>query len=214
MAFFEVMDIWKGNSIGQKRDHYQNSSKPFQAIRSLVKSKSSSVTIPKTYLIKGDAKAINERIQDDLISKSCSSMRSIAATGKEYKDWEKDNLQYLPTLFQERVNGIDQRVHILDNQCWSLEVSSKDHIDYRYASKGSIEYCVSKLPESIYKFCKSLASIEKNRFVGIDFIKQGEKYFCLECNPGPGWSTFNHPSRSQFTQSFIKALIQKKENIL
>ena len=35
MAFFEVLDLWKGNLIGQKRDHHQNSSKIYQAITSI-----------------------------------------------------------------------------------------------------------------------------------------------------------------------------------
>lgn len=29
IAFFEVLDIWQGNLIGQKRDHYHNSSKAY-----------------------------------------------------------------------------------------------------------------------------------------------------------------------------------------
>ena len=35
ISFFEILDIWNGNLIGQRRDHYQNFSKAYQGITSI-----------------------------------------------------------------------------------------------------------------------------------------------------------------------------------
>jgi hypothetical protein len=210
IALFEVMDIWKGNNIGQKRDHFQNTSKPFQAIHSILKSidlkNDNIISIPKTYLIKGDFEQSQEKLEGNFIVKSCSSMRSIVATQKDYHKWDKKNLNNIPTLFQELIEGKDYRVHILDEKIWSLSVNSKDHIDYRYSSKTSLSYQAEDIPEEVKEFCMNIIKIEKNRLVGIDFIKHNDSFYCLECNPGPGWSTFNHPSKKEFCDFFSNKL--------
>jgi predicted nucleic acid binding AN1-type Zn finger protein len=213
IALFEVMDIWKGNAIGQKRDHFQNTSKPFQAISSILHSIRSTenlqVAIPKTYLIKGDYKSFKGKLNGKFIVKSCSSMRSIAATNSDYCSWDFNTLKNIPVLFQEKIEGEDYRVHILDDITWSLAVSSKDHTDYRYSSKKALKYRPENLPISVKDFCKTLARIEGNRLIGVDFIKSMNKFFCLESNPGPGWSTFNHSSRMNFSKHFINTLKRK-----
>lgn len=175
-----------------------------------MKSKSKFVKVPTTYLIKGKAKDVLSQLPSDLVTKSCSGMRSIAATNDQFKDWSLNNLQNIPTLFQQRIDGVDQRVHLLDDFIWSLEVISKDCIDYRYSSRNSVEYSTTELPDVLVEYCKNLARIENNRFVGVDFIRKGETYYGLECNPGPGWSTFRHHSRKKFAQAFIKTLHMKK----
>ena len=132
-------------------------------------------------------------------------MRSKVASQKEFIEWDFRNINNLPTLFQERIKGKDLRVHVCQNNYWSLLVDSKDFIDYRYASKESIVYKHITLPNSIKYFCKTLAEIERNNLIGIDLIKKKNDYFCLESNPGPGWSTFNHSGKKQFAKKILKA---------
>jgi glutathione synthase/RimK-type ligase-like ATP-grasp enzyme len=204
------MDIWKGNSIGQKRDHFQNASKPYQAIHSILEAKriidSKEIRIPKTCLIKGDYSILEQRTKGRLIAKSCSSMRSIVATDNDFNLWDKQNLKSIPVLFQELVEGIDYRIHILDDSTWTLAITSKDHTDYRYSSKVALEYQMQEPPKTVLNFCKTLLKVEQNRFIGIDLIKTNNEFVCLESNPGPGWSTFNHPSRREFSKSFNTTL--------
>jgi D-alanine-D-alanine ligase-like ATP-grasp enzyme len=53
--------------------------------------------------------------------------------------------------------------------------------------------------------------MERNSFLGIDLMFARGKFFCLEANPGPGWSTFNHPSKSEFARAIFDTF-KFKEN--
>lgn len=203
LAFFEVLDIWKGKLLGQKRDHFHNFSKAFQGITSIKKSSTCTgkkIKYPRSFFLKGDYSLLRFRFEGQLVVKSCSSNRSKVVTEEIFSSWNFDNLNNLPVFFQEKIDGIDVRVHVCENLIWPLMVLNKDCIDYRYASKGTIHYQKTKLPDSIIKFCKSISLIEKNIFIGIDLLKTDNEYYCLESNPGPGWSTYQHSSKKKFAQ--------------
>ena len=58
VALFEVLDIWKGILIGQKRDHYHNFSKAYQGITSIKNAAKAAgnriVKYPRSFFLKGD----------------------------------------------------------------------------------------------------------------------------------------------------------------
>lgn len=116
VAFFEVLDVWQGNLIGQRRDHYHNSSKAYQGITSIQNAVKmageQSARYPRSFFLKGDFKLLQERFKGSLVVKSCSNMRSKVASEDIFSGWEVKNLYNLPTLFQEKINGKDIRVHI------------------------------------------------------------------------------------------------------
>lgn len=89
-------------------------------------------------------------------------------------------------------------------------VENKDCLDSRYASKGTIKYQQVQLPKEIKDFCKSVAKYENNQFIGVDLMKSGNTYVCLESNPGPGWSTFNHSSKTEFAKHVLSKLLRRK----
>lgn len=211
-AFFEVLDIWDGNLIGQKRDHHHNFSKAYQGITSIKNANlisRRSVKYPRSFFIKGDLAMLKEKTPSSLVVKSCSNMRSTVVSEEIFQDWDQGNLNNLPTMFQEKINGKDIRVHVCEEIIWTLQIESKDCIDYRYASKGIIKYHKIQLPKYVRKFCKFIARFEKNRFIGIDLIMQEGIYYCLESNPGPGWSTYHHESKKMFSQTIYKQLLKK-----
>ena len=78
-AFFEILDIWHGNLLGQRRDHYQNFSKAYQGITS-VKSSSlatkEKVKYPRSFFIKGSYDLLHSKFKKSLVVKSCSNVRS------------------------------------------------------------------------------------------------------------------------------------------
>ncbi|MGK5595274.1 MAG: hypothetical protein ACSNEK_07955 [Parachlamydiaceae bacterium] len=118
--------------------------------------------------------------------------------------------KHLPTLFQEKIEGSDIRVHVCGKTIWALRVANKDCIDYRYASKGIIKYQKIQLTKEIKAFCQTIAQYENNRLVGVDLMKTKNSYFCLESNPGPGWSTFNHSSKREFAKQVLGKLLRRK----
>ncbi|ADI37596.1 ATP-grasp domain-containing protein [Waddlia chondrophila] len=188
---------------------------PYQIIHSVLqavkKINTDKVGIAKTYLVKGNIREIKSRLDKQYIVKSCSSMRSIAATEQDYNSWEMQDLKNVPVMFQEYIDGTDYRIHFMDDYTWTLSVISKDRADYRYSSKHSLEYRLETIPSELDDFCKDLSKIEDNRFIGVDLIKTGDRYVCLESNPGPDWSTFYHPSRDQFNHFFIQTLAQEEK---
>ncbi len=210
IAFFEVLDLWKGNLIGQRRDHHHNTSKAYQAITSIRNASKriagNGVAYPRSFFIKTSLKTIPQ-FNGEMIVKSCSNIRSQVVSQSEFNKWDASNVRHLPTLFQEKVDGKDVRVHVCKNNFWTLLVDSKDCVDYRYASKGSIKYQSITLPDDVIAFCKSMSHLEENKLIGVDLIKTAQGYFCLESNPGPGWSTFNHPTKKKFAQEVFNELL-------
>ncbi len=212
IAFFEILDIWKGNLLGQKRDHYQNFSKGYQGITSIRTSSAlnrKKIRYPKSFFVKGDYQLLLNRFKESLIVKSCSNMRSKVVSDEVFSNWDFNKLNNLPTLFQEKIQGTDIRVHVCGNVVWPLQVETKDCIDYRYASKGSVSYKEIQLPFFIKNFCRSIAQVEKNKFIGVDLMKSNNKYYCFESNPGPGWSTYHHSSKKIFAKNVFKQLLRK-----
>ena len=212
IAFFEILDIWDGNLLGQKRDHYQNFSKAYQEITSIRNSSLATggkIKYPRSFFLKGSYGLLADKSKESLIVKSCSNIRSKVVSEETFSKWDLENLNNLPTFFQEKVIGDDIRVHVCGNSVWPLQVKTKDCIDYRYASKGSVKYQEIKLPASIKAFCKTIAKIESNKFVGVDLMKSGSIYFCLESNPGPGWSTYHHSSKKKFSKNVFKQLLRR-----
>ena len=212
LAFFEVLDIWQGVILGQKRDHYHNSSKAYQCITTISQAislvKDSSIKYPKSFFIKGsDIDFQSILIQKQLIVKSNSSIRSEVVDSTIFSLWDHKNLENVPTLFQEKIDGIDHRVHVCPNFLWALQVLDKNTVDYRY-SRSCVQYNQIELPKNIHLFCQKLAKIELNELIGIDLIAMNGVYFCLESNPGPGWSTFRHPSRIVFSRNLLTFLQQ------
>jgi hypothetical protein len=209
IAFFEVLDVWKGNLIGQRRDHHHNFSKAYQAVTSLREAKrkigDDSIKYPRSFFIKGTPELL-DNLQIALIVKSCSNTRSRVVCKEEYGKWDLDNLNNLPTLFQEKIIGKDIRVHVCHNNIWSLLVDTKDCVDYRYSTKGSVTYKAIQLPPALQEYCLKIADFEKNKLIGIDLMLSEQEYFCLESNPGPGWSTYNHPSKREFADHVFKQL--------
>lgn len=214
LALFEVLDIWKGNLIGQKRDHYHNSSKAYQGITSIKNAAKEAgnqiVKYPHSFFLKGDFGLLKNRYKGSLIVKSCSNIRSKVVSDEIFNKWDLKNINHLPTLFQEKIDGIDIRIHVCGKTIWPLVVENKDCIDYRYASKGSIKYKQVQLPKEINVFCKSVARYENNQLIGVDLMKSGNVYYCLESNPGPGWSTFNHSSKTEFAKKVLGKLSRRK----
>lgn len=215
LAFLEALEQWNGKLIGQRHCHFQNFSKIYQMIHSMRKAQKAAdqeeTILPYSFFIKGHEKLVKQKFHSSLIVKSCSSYRSKVATQKEFQTWNKEPLKYLPTLFQQHIKGSDLRVHACDGIFWALKVKNKDHVDYRYSTRGSVNYENIKISYGVQKFCKALAAEEKNSLIGIDFVHSNGKYYCLESNPGPGWSTFNHSSKSEFTYAIFSKLLPKSD---
>lgn len=207
-----ALDCWDGKIIGPRFTNFQNSSKPYQLSitlkKALVDLKSNKIRFPDSYIIKGTKKFDKlTQAQSELIVKSSSGIRSEVATANHFNKWDRQNINYLPTFFQEACYGPDIRVHCFDNRCWSIIIRSKEgSIDYRYASKKG-NYEKLQTPEVLQAFCQICVDLEKTPLAGLDFVKTDQAYVCLESNPNPGWAGFHRFSKEE--PLLAKALMEQ-----
>ncbi len=160
-------------------DQFRNTSKPFQQITTL-----QSIQTPFTSIIKKYKTSLPKKS----VVKSISSVRSIVVDENIYKQWNAEALSHLPVQFQEKIDGKNIRVHVVDDEVFAHEVHIQGGVDYRY---NKPQYTPIQLPQSVIEVCQELRQRENNLLVGIDLIYKNKKYYCLEVNPSPGWGHFH-----------------------
>jgi len=203
--FHQLLMLWPYKLICGPNVAYNNESKLFQLNSSLKKASHSleSISIGKSYVVKGVNQYLNLPKDKSFIVKSLSAVRSKVVDDRTYKNWSFKSLDHLPTLFQEKAEGLDIRVHILYGKTFAKMSTHKSNTDYRYQDK--FELCDVEPSEDLKTFCKLVAQDEHNEFMGLDFIKTEHGFQVLEANPCPGWSAY-HPFNSASIDPFLVAL--------
>ncbi|MCH9756845.1 MAG: ATP-grasp domain-containing protein [Gammaproteobacteria bacterium] len=206
--FYSFTNTWKGKILCAPKRQCSNESKLYQLNQSLKQAATnkSAVSIGKSYVIKGPGLYEQKIAQKSCIVKSLSGIRSIVVDQKQYAHWNKKNIHHLPVLFQEKIEGQDLRVHVIQNQTFSKLSLSKDNIDYRYDKSFFKLKNIKTLPNDLKQFACLVSQYEKNQLIGIDFIKTKSHHVVLEANPSPGWSAY-HECNGIGLSSFIKTLL-------
>jgi glutathione synthase/RimK-type ligase-like ATP-grasp enzyme len=178
-----------------------NNSKPYQS-RSIARE---GFAVPDT-LITTDADAALEfwAVHGDVVYKSISGMRSIVSRlDASHRDRLAD-VASCPVQFQQYVEGIDYRVHVVGRDVFVCRVRSPA-VDYRYAAAGDepIELVASELPDDVATRCVSLAARLGIELAGIDLrLDRDGRWWCFEVNTAPGFTWYE-----QHTQLPIAAAV-------
>jgi RimK-like ATP-grasp domain len=168
-----------------------NTSKPYQALAI----KQQGFIVPETIITNLPHEV--QRFQQNKISviyKSISGVRSIVHELNDDDAARLPLIQSCPTMFQEKLNGNNLRVHVVGNKCFAHFIHS-NIVDYRYASKagGSATIEAFELNEKITKACIALSKKLRLPLAGIDlFVTPANEYYCFEVNPSPGFSFFEN----------------------
>jgi glutathione synthase/RimK-type ligase-like ATP-grasp enzyme len=165
------------------------------------------ISIPPTTIIKGIGyEKVTSPPQDrQYITKFLSDIRSIVVNNSTFRQWDKEGIQNLPTLFQEHIKGIDWRIQVCGDQVFAVKINKKDAVDYRYAVSVSFEEV--KPPPQVITFCMAVSQFEDNPCMGIDLIQTDCGDIFLEANPAPGWDYyFKETSRKEQVCRAILAL--------
>ncbi len=167
-----------------------NSSKPYQT--DLLRQHG--FTVPRscsTNSPKVAASFIND-LPDGVIYKSNSAHRSIVQPVRTSDYSRLDLIQGCPVFFQERIRGIDVRVHVIQNSTFSVEIRSSE-VDYRYDRSLDITEAAHELDTAVAAKCIAITRSIGLTFSGIDFIRSDEddQYYCLEVNPMPGYHGYD-----------------------
>lgn len=212
--FYNFVDSWDGKVVCAPNKQNNNESKLYQLNTSLLASceKNKNISIGKSYVIKGHESYEQLPIGKSYIVKSLSGIRSIVVDEKDFKNWNQSNINNLPVLFQEKVDGNDLRVHVVNGNVYGKLSSGKEEVDYRYDSNFCTLQDFNDFTDELRQFCKNVTIYEDNPLMGIDFIKTNNQYVVLEANPSPGWSAY-HECNGMQNDDFVSDLLMELKNV-
>lgn len=166
-----------------------NASKPYQA--QLI---AHHFPVPET-LVTNDPSAVlafRER-HGRLIFKSISGTRSIVQELRDGDIGRLPQLEACPSQFQQLIDGVDVRVHVIaDGTAFGTRIAS-DAADWRYAHLHAMDAEMTTWPldERLAERCLDLVLALGLEFAGVDLrMTPDGEMFCLEVNPSPAFSAF------------------------
>lgn len=186
--FINWLDVADAIILNRPHCMESNTSKPMQAqwISEV------GFPIPET-LVTSHSEAVREfhSRHSRIIFKSISGVRSIVREFNASFAERLPLLIHLPVQFQEYIEGVDVRVHVVGANCLAAEISS-NATDYRYT--GNAEHTslsIHCLPDVISEKCVQLSRHLQLPLAGIDLRKTpAGEYFCFEVNPMPAFSYY------------------------
>lgn len=212
--FYNFLASWTGKVLCSPRAQMNNESKLYQLNHSLraAQGSSQSISLGKSYVIKGRRKFEQLPQEKSYIVKSLCSIRSIVVDESAFQYWHSNALNNLPVLFQEKVEGEDLRIHVINGKIHGKISLKKQQVDYRYNNPFWDLRDFTDLPQELQNFCRAVSYEEDNALLGIDFIKTENNYVVLEANPSPGWSAY-HSSNGIDHDGFIADLLVELKNV-
>ncbi len=212
--FYNFVDTWDGKVVCSPSAQNNNESKLYQLTHSLTACSKNykNISIGTSYVVKGET-VFDQLVKNkSYIVKSLSSIRSIVVDDSEFNRWNQESLNNLPVLFQEKAEGNDLRVHVVNGKVYGKYSTEKSQVDYRYDNKFWSLKEFNNFSTELKTFCLDVAAYEKNPLIGIDFIKNGDSYVVLEANPSPGWSAY-HECNGVENDPFVDDLLLEFNNV-
>lgn len=183
-----------------------NASKPFQSAQARAVGFATPDTLITTSREAARAFAAEH---DEVIYKSTSGVRSVVATLDPTDEQRLDDLQSCPTQFQQRVAGVDVRVHVVGPLVFACEVRSSA-VDYRYAGRHGLDVQIRavELPADVAAQCLALAELTELPLAGIDLRRTAnDQWYCFEINPSPGFTYYTNATDQPVADAIADLLL-------
>lgn len=166
--------------------------------------------IPATLVTNDPAEALAfHAAHGRIIFKSISAIRSIVRELNPRDKGRLRRLRNLPTQFQEFIDGVNVRVHVVGKRVFATEIAT-EATDYRYASRDgqAVEMRPIELPENIAERCVRLSQELVLPLCGIDLKRtpHGE-YYCFEVNPSPAYSYYQQQTGQPIADAIVDYLL-------
>lgn len=155
-----------------------------------------------------EAAAFYESCNKKVIYKSVSSVRSIVRRIEDSDLQRLECVRNCPTQFQEWVEGVDIRVHVVGKEVFPTELVSEAS-DYRYASRSGASLTASEieLPSEIASACVGMAKDSGLLVAGIDLRRTPNgTYYCFEMNPSPGFLFYERATGQPISEAVANLL--------
>lgn len=109
-----------------------------------------------------------------------------------------------PVMVQRLVPGDDVRAHVIGDKVVACRFRS-EHVDYRSDRSASRE--VTQVPDELAARLVTLTADQGLAFAGWDFKVDADGVFwCLECNPMPGYSFYDRVCAGAISDALIGLL--------
>ena len=188
-----------------------NTSKPYQSaqIRAV------GFSVPDTLITTSpDAARAFIAQHGSVIYKSVSGVRSVVGELREADNARLAEICWCPTQLQQRIRGVDVRVHVVGDAVFACEVRS-DAVDYRYAhlSGVGVELTSIVLEDECAARCLALARAARLPLAGIDLRRTDDgEWYCFEINPSPGFTYYQHATGAPIDAA-IAALLARSSQV-
>jgi len=186
-----------------------NGSKPYQT--ALIKELGFDVPVT---LVTTDPGAVEDfwKRHGNVVYKSTSGVRSIVSRlTPEHRNRLADIVN-CPTQFQEYVEGIDVRVHVVGDDLFACEIESAAD-DYRYGGRvgAGARLKAVDVPAELAEKCHKLASALRLPVAGIDLRhRQNGTWCCFEVNPSPGFSYYEDATGQPIGEAVAALLMERR----
>ena len=189
-SLWALTDAYRGLVVNRRMASCTNASKPYQ----LDMIRRQGFRVPHTMVTTRPdaARAFWEEFRGEVIYKSLSSERSIVKPMTRADLSRLELVRSCPVQLQERIPGVDIRVHVVGARVFATEIRSHA-ADYRYAELdgASREMRPIQLPEHVASRCVGLTKALGLVVAGVDLRRTLEgDYCCFEANPSPAFLWF------------------------
>lgn len=194
VAVYEALRVWSEMAsalvVNRLSAMGSNSSKPYQ----LELIRGAGFAVPETLITTDPESAVEfcDRFED-VVYKSVSGVRSIVSRVTPEKRAQLAAVGACPTQFQQYVDGVDHRVHVVGDDVFVCELVSEAD-DYRYVERqgSAVTRRQVDLPADCLERCRALALMLDLPVAGIDLRRTAEgEWFCFEVNPSPAFTYFD-----------------------
>jgi glutathione synthase/RimK-type ligase-like ATP-grasp enzyme len=144
-----------------------------------------------------------------IVYKSVSGVRSIVAKFDPEDKTRIGDVAACPTQFQQYIDGIDHRVHVIGDTVIACRIESTA-IDYRYpaASGGATAMSAVILRDDVEQRCRHLTHSLGLSLAGIDLkLDRHGQWWCLEVNTAPGFIWFETHTGLPITDAVANLLV-------
>jgi hypothetical protein len=173
--------------VNRFSDSAVNGSKLYQ----LERIRSLGWSVPETLVTTdaGEARAFWQH-HGEVIYKSVSGIRSRVTRLREDHAGRFSDLRSCPTQFQQYIQGVDYRVHVVDDKVFACEVRCSAD-DYRYSENEAPEIRAYSLSPDLEEKCRMTAAAMNLPLAGIDLRRTPQnEWFCFEVNPSPAFTYY------------------------
>ena len=199
--------------INPPANAYSNYSKPFQ-VGLLAEA---GFDVPKTLVtnIPQEARQFHEEVDGRMIFKGVSNMMTFAQVFQADRHAKRlDLLPYCPTLFQEYIEGVDYRVHVVGDEVFVTKLVAENE-DYRRSllieQDSTVIVCSSNLPPALLGKCVALTKKLGLIVSGIDFKETSNgRLVALELNPYPQFTFYEKRSGQPIMSAIITYLVHNQ----